>query len=196
MSQKYFPIYTAIKAGHDPDEHLWNDLIAHCRCEVNRRISHYHFSLLANEAAVDRIIYDFIGELAKAVQNFDPNRTTFKTYVNGILDKMVIKSAKDINKRRREKNLEIEEYCMKQDETNDPEKITLIKEDIEELNQIMDQLTRTQYEVVKLRLKVELSTEETAEQLGIPPKIVSNRLNKALERIRTLHKRNHKTLKR
>lgn len=193
--QKYQPIYEALKAGNNPDERLWEDLISHCRCEVRRRIEHYNFAFLANEDDIDRIVHDFVYALAKSINLYDPERATLKTYVNGIIDNMVKNAAKEFNKRKRDKSIEILEYCTVVEGKEDPERQFLIKEEIEELYGIIRQLTSQQYDVVKLRLIDGLSVEETALLLGASTKIVSNRLNKAIERINILKERNNKSIK-
>lgn len=195
MRQKYQPIYEALKAGHEPDEKIWEELISHCRCEVIRRIEAYNFTFLANEDDIDRIVHDFGYALARSIHKYDPERATLKTYVNGIIDNMVKDAAKHFNKRKREKSLEILDYCKTVEGQNDPENQAILKEEIEELYVILKQLTSQQYEIVKLRLIENLSVEETALQLGISTKIVSNRLNKARERIQTLKERNYKSFK-
>ncbi|MBY0012417.1 RNA polymerase sigma factor [Paenibacillus typhae] len=195
MQQKYQPIYEALKAGNNPEERLWEDLISHCRCEVRRRIEHYNFTFLANEGDIERIVHDFVYALAKSINLYDPERATLKTYVNGIIDNMVKNEAKEFNKRKRDKSIEILEYITDIEGKGDPERQLLIKEEIEELYKMLRQLTAQQYEVIKLRIIDSLSVEETALILGVSTKIVSNRLNKAIEKINILKERNNKYIK-
>jgi RNA polymerase sigma factor (sigma-70 family) len=195
MRQKYQPIYEAIQAGHDLDEELWEELISHCRCEVRRRIEAYNFTFLAVEDVIDRIVHDFGGELARTVHRYDPGRATFKTYVNGIIDNMVKNAAKQFNRRKREKTLEVLDFCKTLEGTNDPENLVILKEEIEELYEILNQLTAKQYQMIKLKLIEGLSVDEIVIRIGIPPKKVSNRLNKAIMRIKILKERNHTPLK-
>jgi RNA polymerase sigma-70 factor (ECF subfamily) len=197
MRQKYHPIYQALIAGHDPDEKLWEELISHCRCEVRRRIEYYNFTFLVDEDDIERIVHDFGYALARSIRRYDPERATLKTYVNGIIDNMVKDAAKMFNKRKSEKSLEILDYCktLEGQYDHDPEYQAILREEIEELYEILKQLTPQQYEIIKLRVMDNLAVEETALQLGKSTKIVSNRLNKALERMKTLKERNYKSFK-
>src|SRR5690606_30106230 len=130
MKQKYQPLYEAIKAGQDTDEKLWEELLSHCHCEVRSGIEAYNVPFLANEDTIDRIVHDCGGTLAGAVHRYDSERATFKTYVNGIIDNMVKNAAKQFNKRKGEKNLEILDFCMTLEGSHDPENLVILKEDI------------------------------------------------------------------
>ncbi|QGG57839.1 RNA polymerase sigma factor [Paenibacillus sp. B01] len=195
MAQKYQPIYEALIAGKKPDESLWIELLSHCRFEVCRRIKFHNFGFLENEDDIDRLVHDFGYAIARSIHRYDSERATFKTYINGIIDNMVIEASKQFNKRKREKSLEIFHYFNSDEWKNNSESHSILKEEVEELNEILKQLTTQQYNIVKLRLIENLSVEETALQLGISTKIVSNRLNKAKERIKALKEQNINSLK-
>ncbi|MGQ7890642.1 sigma-70 family RNA polymerase sigma factor [Paenibacillus sp. WC2504] len=178
--------------GRDPESTLWNEFCLHCRFEAFRRFNFHKFSDIVNPHLLDRIVHELIGELYFAVQRFDPNRSTFKTYVNGIIDHMVLNEAKQYMRRKRHKELEIHQFSEKLAAPNgDPEEVIILEETITELYQMFQQLTTQQYQVCKLRYVDGFSTEETALSLGITKERVSNRLEKAKKKLEKIHNRHY-----
>lgn len=193
MAQRFWNVYVAIRDKGDLRPEDWDPFITHVRWELRAKASGYGHSINENteEELLHHIIASVVDGIAKA--NFDPNRNTFKNWVDGVARNVVRKYLRlHATPRGQEKSLD--ELLEIDGEwasggTESPEQVLL---DDEAAMMLQTRLRRFQqqypqyYEVLRLRCFYNLSTEETASYLNEDNANISRRLHRARVKLREM----------
>lgn len=193
MAQRFWNVYVAIRDKGDLRQEDWDPFITHVRWELRAKASGYGHPINENteEELLHHIITSVVDGVAKA--NFDPNRNTFKNWVDGVVRNIVRNYLRlRATPRGQEKSLdallEIDgEWASAS--TESPDQVLL---DDEAAMMLLTTLRRVQqqypqyYEVLRLRCFYNLSTEETASYLNDDNANISRRLHRARVKLREM----------
>lgn len=196
---KYQRIYQYIL---HPEEQLittaeWKEFYTDCMnlIAINyRRLKIKREDLASNQYVVEETCSHLLEVIHKRIHTYNPEKATFKTWVNGCIKMIVLEfsnriypfdakeiTSSDLNK---ESNVDIFELLLAAPQTNQPDEILLYKEATESLRTALNKLPSTWYKVLYYRCFKGYSVEETAKVMKTKKERISNILNKARERLK------------
>lgn len=189
---KYHEVYLALSNGIDPPENEWIQFLSHCETEFILKFKRFNRPDLAqNHHFIAEMVQNLMEQvwLCLKKENFNFKISTFKNYVDGIILNMVRQFFRDGPKNIDSPLSEDLDTLLYNYEGSDlgtnPEKTVLQNERIQELETfVKGSLSTHEYNVLRCRYLLELSTGETATRLGKTKEQISRTKTKALNKVK------------
>lgn len=151
--------------------------------------------LASNHSIVEETYCHLLEIISKKINTYDPEKATFKTWINGYIKRIVLEfsnriypfDAREVTSSDLNKDLEVDifDLLLVTPESEHPDELLLYKEAEASLRLALEKLPSNWYKVLYYRCFKCYSVEETARVMKIKKERVSNILNKARERLKT-----------
>lgn len=179
---KYDAIYQALRSGSKPPPEIWDEFTGHCTSEFISKLKRYGHKI-DDFTIISDLVSDLMVKIMTNIKKgtFDPDRATFKNYVDGIILNM-IKKYFEKQKKESEGLNKYKEHIEFTSLVSGEER----SDEVEELLEFLkENLSIHEYTVVYYRVYKELSVEETAKRLGKTNQQISRTLSKVKTKIVT-----------
>lgn len=196
---KYLNIYQYIL---HPEENIisteeWKAFSKDCLSLISlnyRKLKIPREDLAGNYSIVEDTFCHLLEVIHKKIHTFDPENSTFRTWINGYIKKIVLQfsnryypfDAKEILSSDLSKDSEVDifELLLSIPKNELPDEKVLYQEALDSLKLALEKLPSSWYKVLYYRCFKGYSVEDTAKALNTKKERISNMLNKARERLK------------
>lgn len=181
VADEWAPVVTAAAAGDHTSlghllEYVRPKIVRYCRARVG---VHERF-----HASADDVAQEVCLAVLRALPNFVDHGKPFLAFVYGIAQHKVADAHRSVARNRAEP---VEELPETVELAQGPEQVVLAEELSARVARLLEVLPEKQREILRLRVVLGMSAEETAEMVGSTPGAVRVSQHRALARLRGHH---------